>query len=74
MQKQIVRQLDGYTDIVKEIEVSEKYGSDFTAQKGEVTACINRLHPARIPLRVSRVITETPVSYTHLTLPTIYSV
>lgn len=64
MQKQIVRQLDGYTDIVKEIEVSEKYGSDFTAQKGEVTACINRLHPTRIPLRVSRIITETPSTRT----------
>ncbi len=60
MQKQIVKQLDGYADIVKEIKIAEKKGSNFAALKGETAACINKLHPARVPLRVSRIITETP--------------
>jgi len=64
MQKQIVKQLDGYADIVKEIEIAEKKGSDFAALKGEAAACINKLHPARVPLRVSRIITETPSTRT----------
>ncbi len=64
MQKQIVKQFDGYADIVKKIEIAEKKGTDFAAQKGEVAACINKLHPARIPLRISRVITETPSTCT----------
>ena len=41
MQKEIVKQLDGYADIVKEIKIAEKYGSDFSAQKDDVTECIN---------------------------------
>ena len=64
MQKQIVKQLDGYADIVKEIEIAEKKGSNFAALKGEAAACINKLHPAKVPLRVSRIITETPSTRT----------
>ncbi len=64
MQKEIVKQFDGYADIVEEIKIAEKYGSDFSAQKNEVTDFINRLHPARIPLQISRIITETPSSGT----------
>lgn len=69
MKKQIVKQLDGYADIVKEIEIAEKEGSDFAAQKGEVTACINKLHPAGISLRISRIITETPSTRTLRMVP-----
>ncbi len=64
MQKQIVKHLDGYAEIVKEIEIAKKYGSDFTAQKGEMTTFINRLHPARVPLQISRIIAETPSTRT----------
>lgn len=64
MQKEIVKQLDGYTDIVKEIETTTKYGSEPAARKGDVTEYINRLHPARILLKISRIIVETPSTST----------
>ncbi len=59
MKKEVIQQLDGYEDMIKEIEIARKYGSDFTSEKGAVAAYINRLHPARLNLRVSDIFDET---------------
>jgi ferredoxin-NADP reductase len=69
MQPNIVEQLDGYSEIKKEIELARKYGSDFTAEKGALTAYLNRLHPAYITLRVSEIITETASTKTFRMVP-----
>jgi ferredoxin-NADP reductase len=59
MKNEVIEQLDGYEDMIKEIEIARKYGSDFTSEKGAVAAYINRLHPARLNLRVSDIFDET---------------
>jgi len=64
MKKEVVEQLDGYQEIAKDIELARKYGSDFTSEKGAVAAYINRLHPARLRLRVSDIFVETPSTKT----------
>jgi ferredoxin-NADP reductase/ferredoxin len=64
MKDEIIKQLDGYNDIVKEIEISRKYGTDFSLEKGMVEKYINLLHPKRMELRVSDIIEETPSSKT----------
>jgi len=64
MKKEVMEQLNGYDDIIKEIEIARKYGSDFTSEKGAVAAYINRLHPARLKLRVSDIFDETATTKT----------
>jgi len=59
MKKEVVEQLDGYHEIIKELELTRKYGADFTSEKGTVAAYINRLHPSRLKLRVSDILEET---------------
>jgi ferredoxin-NADP reductase/ferredoxin len=64
MKEEIIKQLDGYDDIIKEIEVSKKYGTDFSLEKGMVEKYIKLLHPKRMEMRVSDIIDETPSSKT----------
>ncbi len=64
MKQEVIEQLDGYADMIKEIEIARKYGSDFTSEKGAVAAYINRLHPARLNLRVSDIFQETDTTKT----------
>ena len=64
MKKEVMEQLNGYDDIIKEIEIARKYGSDFTSEKGAVAAYINRLHPARLKLCVSDIFDETATTKT----------
>ena len=59
MRQDIVKQLDGYEEIMREIEISRKYGLDIDADKGSAAEYILRLHPPVIDLTVSRVIVET---------------
>ncbi|MDO4540250.1 MAG: FAD-binding oxidoreductase [Syntrophomonadaceae bacterium] len=51
--------MEGYAEIVREIEVSRKYGVDHRTDRGRWNAAVQRLHPARIELRVSDIIQET---------------
>ncbi len=53
------KQIEGYKDHIKEIEVFRKYGVERTLEKGQVLDGINALHPKSIDLKVSRVIKET---------------
>jgi glycine betaine catabolism B len=69
MKQEIIEQLDGYEQTVREIAVNRKYGSDFTTEKGAVAEHINRLHPDRIDAAVLRVIDETATAKTFRLAP-----
>ncbi|MCJ7772353.1 MAG: ferredoxin reductase, partial [Desulfobacterales bacterium] len=64
MKEEILKQLEGYEAVKKDIETAEKYGNDFRSEKGNVFEYINRLHPPKINFRVSTVIDETPSTKT----------
>jgi len=53
------KELEGYSEIQKEIAVCRKYGIDYTIEKGVVSRVINRLHPPILKLRVSEIRKET---------------
>jgi ferredoxin-NADP reductase len=59
MKKNIYQDFDGYPDIVNEIEISRRYGANYTADTHAPEKYINLLHPARLRLRVSDIIEET---------------
>ena len=59
MKKSIFQEFDGYDDIVQEVQTSRKYGSVLRADGDSVDLQTSRLHPARIRLRVSKIIDET---------------
>ncbi len=59
MKEEFLRQMDGYDDVAKDVEVSRKYGTDYRMQKGTVAECIDRYHPSRMTLRVIDIIEET---------------
>lgn len=62
--KDVLKDIEGYTELAREIEVLRKYGSDYTERKGEVDRIISRLHPHRLELKVSQIIQETPTTKT----------
>lgn len=64
MKHDAIKQLEGYSDIAREIEVTRKYGSDYGMEKGMVEDIIKRLHPKKLSLRVSEIIEETPTTKT----------
>jgi len=73
MRNELIQGFDGYDDIINEIRVCRKYGIDYSVEKGSVQECINRLHPARLRLRVSDVMEETRSAKTfRLVSPTHY--
>jgi ferredoxin-NADP reductase len=59
MTKKIFQDFDGYDEILQEIEISRKYGVDYSAHKDSPDPYINRLHPPRLRLRVSDIIEQT---------------
>lgn len=64
MRQDIIKQIAGYDRVVAEIEAARKYGNDFAADRGAAEACVQRLHPPRLNLVVSRVLEETPSTKT----------
>lgn len=64
MKEELVKQLDCYEEILKEIELSRRYGSDYSLERGEVARYIGALHPPRMTLRVRDIIQETPSTAT----------
>ena len=61
--------IEGYGQVLKEIDVLKKYGADYSVQKGIVSAIIDRLHPSRLHLRVSEIREETASSKTLRLIP-----
>lgn len=62
--KNFLQEIDGYETLQREIAVSRKYGVDYVARKGQVALAVNRLHPARLTLRVNEILDETPSART----------
>ncbi len=64
MKQELVKQLDGYEAVVKEIETARKYGSDYTLERGMVEAYLSKIHPPFLKLKVNDIITETSTTKT----------
>jgi len=64
MKPEIAAQLDGYQDVRQLARAAEILGEDFRHEKGAVTAYLERLHPQRLFLKVSRIRVETPSTKT----------
>ncbi len=60
----IFQDFDGYNEILEEIEISRRYGVDYSAHKDSPDPYINRLHPSRLRLRISDIIEESPSTKT----------
>jgi len=56
--------LPGYQEIQQEIEACRKYGINYSMDRGKTTRLVERLHPRRLKLRVSEIITKTPTADT----------
>jgi len=52
-------QIKGYQEIVNEAEICRKYGRDYQAEKGIYARVLERIHPHRLQLKVTKIITET---------------
>jgi len=59
MKQELLEQFEGYDKVRREIEISRKFGDDFSLEKGQVAEYVSRLHPSQIKLRVSKIIEET---------------
>ncbi|MEJ2169490.1 MAG: FAD-binding oxidoreductase [Desulfobacterales bacterium] len=64
MRKGIWQEFDGYQDVVEEIKVSRKLGGTAAGAIVAAEEYIRLLHPARLELRVSDIIEETPSAKT----------
>jgi len=64
MKKAVFEDFDGYAEIAAAIEHSRKFGVDYTAEGFSPDACIRRLHPASLRLKVVEVLPETPQART----------
>jgi len=56
--EKILKQIDGYAEVQRDILSSRKYGSDKVQQSQVASQLVQRLHPDRMVLRVSRIIDE----------------
>ncbi len=59
MKREILEQIDGYRETLDEIEVLQKFGYDYRADRGTVREYIDRLHPASLDLAVADIIDES---------------
>ena len=59
MRAGIWQEFDGYDKIIADIETARKQGHAYTPDQVGVNAFVERLHPARLKLRVTDIITET---------------
>jgi len=64
VKEELLRQIDGYETVKNDIQSSEKFGDDFGKEKGNISEIIDRLHPPKMMLRVSRIMEETPAAKT----------
>jgi ferredoxin-NADP reductase len=64
MTKKIFQDFDGYDEILEEIEVSRRYGVNYSAHKDSPEPYIHHLHPPRLQLRISDIIEESPSART----------
>ena len=60
----VIKDIEGYQEILDDIEILRKHGIDYTSQKGSVAHSINLLHPKKIALVVSEILQETETART----------
>ncbi len=58
-QTELLRQFEGYQQIIDDRAVLAAYATDYTAWRGRTAQIIHRLHPPRLYLRVAEIIPET---------------
>jgi ferredoxin-NADP reductase len=69
MSSNFLEELDGYPAIARDIEMSREYGPDYDLDLCGADRFIDRLHPARIDLKVAEVRPETPSTKTLRLVP-----
>ena len=69
MKDSLLKQLDGYEDVAKEIEISRKFGVDYRLQPGDPAEYVGRYHNSRMRLRVTEIMDETPSTKTFRLAP-----
>jgi glycine betaine catabolism B len=57
--KDVMKDIEGYQEILDEIEVLNKYGIDYTVQRGQARQVLDLIHPRKLDLAVSEIIAET---------------
>lgn len=62
--KNVLRQIEGYTEIEQEVVACRKHGINYRAQRGETEKIVARLHPEKLQLKVARILEETAASKT----------
>jgi len=65
----VIKDIEGYQDIQKDIEILRKYGFDYTSKKGNIEQVIETFHPKRIAFCVSEIIDETGSTKTMRLVP-----
>ncbi len=61
---EILRAIDGYDEVIENMQSLAKSGTNFLNQKGQVGTRVAQLHPKRLHLVVSKVIKETATTKT----------
>ncbi len=64
MREEIIKKIEGYEEIRRDIEALKKYGYDYRIERGEMMRAIEQLHPASLDMRVVDIIAETPTAKT----------
>ncbi len=57
--KDVMKDMEGYTEIRAEIETLKKYGVDYSSQRGQARKVLDLLHPKKLRLRVAEIVEET---------------
>jgi len=60
----IIKEFEGYDRVIKEIEISRKFGIDYSADRDSSRQYIDRLHPSKLRLCVADIIEETSTTKT----------
>ncbi|MBW1643452.1 MAG: hypothetical protein JRJ76_11490, partial [Deltaproteobacteria bacterium] len=68
--KDFYKDIEGYTEIQKEVEVLRKHSRDYSSEVDTVTQIINLLHPKKIELIVSKISNENENAKTIRLSPT----
>lgn len=69
MIQDIIKQFDGYDQVMEDIEASRKYGVDFTEKLDSPKQYIDLLHPSSIRVKVTDIIDENPSTKTFRLTP-----
>jgi ferredoxin-NADP reductase len=69
MRSGIWQEFEGYDDIVADIAAARKQGHEYAPDQIDVKSFVERLHPSRLALRITDIITETTSTKTFRLAP-----